>query len=304
MIGLGKEATWGTAVPSTAFFTARESVGEERGRLREDMTFGTRAKQAADGGRLRIRGGINDIHARPANIGHLLQAALGAPTTSGAGPYSHVFAPGVANAGALNACVPYSATIKRGSTVHRYSGGQLSRLELRNAKDGPLMVNTDWIFKGVADVAAETQALEDASRFLYRHLQVTKGGSAFAYVEDLALTWDNALETEEVFNETDEISAVDFGGIAGFDVQMTITFRDSTTYDDFVANTTAAWGFRWEIDADTFLDIQIPKLNIERWSAPISGPGRMTITVGATAEYSVADGHDVEITLSNDQATY
>lgn len=310
-IGIGKETTWGTAVASTRFFTAQESVTEDRGRLRDPMTFGTRSTLPADAGRVGITGGITQIHARPQGLGDLLRAAIGAPTTTGTStttgastPYSHVFVPTSAKFSALAALPPYSATIKRGDLIHRYSGGQLNQLTLNQARDDALSVDTDWIFKGVTDVSAETISLEAGSRFLFRHLAVQKGGSAFPYLEDLTIQFNNNLEVEEVLNESNEISAVDFGGKLETTISMTLTFRDSSTYADFKAATTDNWQFLWTLDANTSLKLVVPKLQLDSWSAPINGPGRMTISVDGMCEYDSVAGYEFEATLQNDVATY
>ncbi len=304
-IGVGKETTWGTPVASTRFITAQESVTEDRGRLRDPMTFGTRSTLPADAGRVGITGGITQVHARPQSIGELLRAAVGAPTTTGAGaPYSHVFVPTSAKFSTLAALPPYSATIKRGDLIHRYSGGQLNQLTLNQARNEALTVDTDWIFKGVTDVSAETLTLETGSRFLFRQLAITKGGSAFPYVEDLTIQFNNNLEVEEVLNESNEISAVDFGGKLETTISMTLTFRDSSTYADFKAATASAWEFLWTLDANTSLKLAVPKLQLDSWGAPINGPGRMTISVDGTCEYDTTAGHEFEVTLQNDVATY
>lgn len=303
-IGLGKEVTWGTAVAPTVFYNATESITEERGRLREAMNFGTRSRQPADAGRLRISGGMDGMHARPAGIGHLLRAALGAPQTSGASaPYTHVFTPATAKFSAEAAVPPYSVTVKRGSTIHRYAGAQLNQLTLQQARDEALALTADWIAKSVADVADTALVLETNPRFLFSHLAVERDGVAFPYVEDLTIQVLNNLETEEVLNESDEISATDFGD-SEIRVDMTLTFRDAATYADFKTNATKAWAFTWTIDANTSLAIAVPKLNLESWSAPISGPGRMTVSVGALAEFDATEGHELEITLVNAQAAY
>ena len=305
-IGIGPETTWGQGVASSAFFTATENITEDRGRLRESFIFGSRSAAPADAGRLRIDGGtISDIHARPENLGHLLRAALGVPTTTDLDPnFEHVFTPAAVKFSALAALPPYSVNIKRGNKVNRYSGAQLSRLELRQPKDDALMLNTTWLAKGVSEIAAETQSLESGTRFLYRQLEVTRDGIIYPYLEDFTLTVDNGLEAEEVLNETDEISAVDFGSNSSIEASITLTFRDAVTYNDFANNVAKPWGFRWEIDAETFLDIAIPRLNISKWSAPISGPGRMTLSVSAQAEYSTQSGTDLTVTLGNQVAAY
>ena len=311
-IGIGPETSWGQGVASSAFFTATENITEDRGRLRESFIFGSRSAAPADAGRLRIDGGtISDIHARPENLGHLLRAALGVPDTASYGHedeggihFEHVFTPAAAKFSELAALPPYSVNIKRGNKVNRYSGAQLSRLELRQPKDEALMLNTTWLAKSVSETQAEAQSLESGTRFLYRQLEVSRDGIIYPFLEDFTLTVDNGLEAEEVLNETDEISAVDFGSNSSIEASMTLTFRDAVTYNDFANNVAKPWGFRWQIDAETFLDIAIPRLNISSWSAPISGPGRMTLSVGAQAEYSTQSGTDLTVTLGNQVAGY
>lgn len=304
-IGIGKETAWGTPVASTTFVSSMESISEERERLREAMTFGTRSTLPAVEGRTRITGGLTDIEARPDFLGVFLRAALGAPATTGASPYEHVFTTDTAKHSAEAALPPYSVTVQRGSLRHRYSGGQLNQLTLAQAADGPLTLEADWIFKGVTDVATtETIALETNRRFIFRDLAVTKGGTAFPYLESLGVTIANNLEAEETLNGEREISAVDFNDKLAITADMTLTFRDATTYADFKAATTSAWSFVWTNPEGQILTIAIPKLQIDTWAAPISGPGRMTVDVTATAEFDQAAGHEIEITLENETATY
>ena len=133
---------------------------------------------------------------------------------------------------------------------------------------------------------------------------MTREAAPFPYLEDLTITFDNALEREEVLNESDESSAINFGDSASLGVDMTLTFRDELAYTDFRDNNAVAWGFLWTLDATNSLDISLPRLNIESWSAPIRGAGRMTVAVRAMAEYSAVDGYEARITLRNQTAAY
>lgn len=304
-IGIGAETTWGTAVASSAFFNATESLEEERGRLRESFQFGSRSMPGADAGRLRITGGLEGIHARPGYLGHLLRAGIGVPVTSGAGPYEHVFTPTAAKFNPTIALPPYTAVVEKGGDVYTHTGGQVSSLTLNQPVDDALMIDSDWIFQGVSTGgAAETLALETGGRFLYRQLAITRDGTNFPFVEDLSITFENNLETEEVFNQTDVISAVDFGEQSNISVDMTLTFRDAATYADFRDNNALGWTFTWTRDANAILAVDLPQLNIESWSAPISGPGRLTVSVTAMAEFNVTAGYDAQLTLTNSTVSY
>lgn len=303
-IGIGKESAWGTSVAPTHFFNGTESISEDRGRLREAITFGSRALQPADAGRLRISGAINGMHARPVGIGHLLRAALGAPATTGTGtPYTHTFVPAATKFSAAAALPPYSITAKRGSMIHRYSGAQLNRLSLSQPKDDALQLDTDWIAKGVADVTDTVLTQEAGQRFRFQHLSVKRDAATFDTLESLGITIENNLETEELLNGSDEISGTDFGDSA-INVEMTMSFQNVADYADFKANTTRPWEFTWTLNANTSLAIKIPRLNISAFSAPISGPGRITASVSGQGEFDAVAGHGIQVVLKNDTATY
>lgn len=300
LIGLGKESTWGVGVAASQFYNATESITEERPQLREPMTFGTRAVQPGEQGRLKVAGSINGFHARPAGIGHILRAALGVPTSSGvAAPYTHVFVP-AATEWSSNAPLPaYSATVKRGSQTLRYSGGQCNKATFKQSKDGMLEVDTDWMFKDVAPVAAPVLAADNTTRFRFLHLSIQRAAIDYDFVEDLQISIENNLAVEELFDQTNGASAFVYDGMQQTSIQMTLTFRDLATYDDFRDSTPRPWTFEWAIDANANLKFSIPRLKIDRWGAPISGPNKLTITVQGVAEFDSVAGHALEATLIN-----
>jgi Phage tail tube protein len=304
LVGLGLETTWGTGVVPVAFFNAKESVTEDRGRLREDFTFGTRAMQAADRGRIRIAGSITDIAARPQYLGHLLKGLIGAPTSSGAANYTHVFLPTVSEITTINPLPSYSLTTAKGTKVLRYTGGQMNKMQIEQSKDGFLKIGSDWIFRDVAAVAKPTNTLENNTRFRFSQLNIKRAGTNFPFVEDLKISIDNGLDMEEVFDESEIISAVSFGAVMKVDVAMTITFRDLNVYNDFRDNVVNDWTFLWTITATQTLEVKIPQLNIDKYSDPIAGPGRLTISVSGVAEFNVAAGYDLRVTLKNQTASY
>ncbi len=304
-IGIGKETTWGTAVAPTQFYNGTEAISEERGRLREAITFGSRAVQPADAGRLRISGPISGVHARPVGLGHLLRAALGAPTTTGASaPYSHAFKPAATKFSAAAALPPYSVTVKRDTgMIHRYSGGQLNRLTLTQPKDDALSVDTDWIAKGVADVSDTVIVAETTQRFRYQHLAVLRDAGPFLTLESVTITIENNLETEELLNASDEISGVDFGD-SSIKIDMTMSFQSLADYGDFKANVTRPWKFTWTVDVGNSLELSVPRLNLDAFGAPISAAGRLTASASGQAEFDAVAGHSLQATLKNSQATY
>lgn len=306
-IGIGKETAWGTAVAPTQFYNGTESLAEERARLREAITFGTRAMQPADAGRLSISGAISGMHARPGGLGHLLRAALGAPTTTGGpAPFTHVFKPATTKFSTEAALPPYSITVKRSASpamIQRFAGAQLNRLTLSQPKDDALGVDTDWVAKSVADVADTTLVHDAGARFRFQHLAVLRDGTPFAFLESVSIGIENNLEVEEVLDGTDVISAVDFGDSA-VNVDMVCSFRSVADYADFKANTTRPWKFTWTLDANTSLEVMLPKLNLSSYAPNIGGAGRLTIAMAGQAEHDSVSGYGIQATLKNAVASY
>lgn len=302
-IGLGPEATFGTPVPPIVFVNGTESLSEERGRLREPLTFGSRFQQPADAGRLRITGGIEGMHGRAIAIGHLLRAALGEPETDGAGPYTHTFEPGNANFSDVAALPPYSITVKRSPTmIQRYAGGQLNQLTLAQSRDDALVIGSSWIAKGVSNVADTEMVQETTPRFRFGQFSVERDGSPYKLLEDITFTINNALETEELLDGSDEIAGTAFGD-ASVTVAMTATFDSESDYVDFRDNVTRPWAFKWTAGANS-LELIVPRLNVESWGSPISGPGRQTVSLNAVAEFDATEGFNLQAILINDHETY
>lgn len=302
-IGIGPEATFGTPVAPTVFFNGTESLTEERGRLREPLTFGSRFQQPADKGRLRISGGIEGIHGRPIGIGHLLRAALGAPETEGAGPYVHTFEPGNASFSDVAALPPYSISVKRGPTmIQRYAGGQLNQLTLTQSRDDALVIGTDWIAKGVTDVADTAMVQEAGQRFRFGNFSVERDGAAYKFLEQFGLTINNALETEELLDGSDEIAGTAFGD-ASVTVNLTATFESAADYADFRDNIARPWAFKWTLGDDS-LELSLPRLNVQSWSSAITGPGRQTVAMTGVAEFDAVEGYNLQAVLTNTHESY
>lgn len=307
-IGLGREVVWGTPVAPTLFFDGTFDLEEERGRLRETMVFGQLTESPADAGRLRLNNRtINDIHARPRVVGELLRYLLGVEdTVAGTGPYTHTWNLTQKALFSPVAPLPPASISAKHTDLHilRYSGGQLSQLQWNQAVDGAGVLNTQWLLKGVA-AAADVAMVKDANkRFIYKMLAITKDAVAFPNARNVNWTMNNSLQADETLNASDEISAVDLGDNAALTFEMTLDFREVATYQDFITNTTRAWNFLWTLDANNSFELKIPKLNIERWGAPVQTPGQLSVRVQARAEHDSVTGRAAQFVLKNDVATY
>jgi hypothetical protein len=135
--------------------------------------------------------------------------------------------------------------------------------------------------------------------------------------EQIAFTMD--LPNEGVVNldgtkKYAEFSPSDFRKLS---IEGTMSFRDQSAYDRFTAyeqarlrvtmlnvNSRALLGNPASADASAFagyfgLRITLPAMKFTAWSAPISGPNRLTARFSAKAEYSEADGISSQVELIN-----
>ena len=303
-VGIGQETTYGTAVASSRYLSmASVNITQDRQRLREDFQFGVAGTPQADNGRLRITGNIDGIHARADLLGDLLRGVLGDPVDAGSDPYTHTYTDALAKFSTAAALPPYTVNVHYNTRIHAYDGGQLTTLTLSQARDQRLLINTGWIFKGVADISSESPTLESNTPFKFSQLTVQRNSVTFTYFEDLTITISAPLETEELLDASDEVTCTERSGPVRVEVSGTVSSKDTTLYTDFTTPTVEDWTFTWSDGTDS-LAITLDRLNIEAFGEPINGAGRQTFSVTGVAEYDTSNSRSIQAVLTNSIASY
>ncbi|MEM7734443.1 MAG: phage tail tube protein [Deinococcota bacterium] len=303
-VGLAKETTWGTGVAPTVWPLGTEDLNADFPEIEVDVPSGSRNAPRSDRGRPSFAGSISGILAKPNSLGHILQAALIAPTTTGAGPnYFHTFVPRQAPVSSDVALVPYSVQSTRGDKTTRFNGCQLNELTLNAPVDGRLTVDTSWMAKGWTPrgLSAATPVLETGRTFMFRHAAHQKGSTpaAFNDIKNLTLSYTNNLEGDMAQDGTEEMRAM-YLGTSRLTVDMTLVFANTDVFDNFVDEEDDQYIFRWEIDANTYLQITIPNLSVKSYSDPLSGRGILEASVTAAAEDAGSGLFEVELGNTTD----
>ena len=300
-IGLGKETTWGTGVPPTLFISGSKDVNIEIARMRIEGPHATPAQLKSDAGRKSVRGGMSGIPGYTDAIGHLLRALLGDPSTSGTGPYTHVFDAANGPADRKYARPPYSLQWTADGVTRRYVGGQLGQIVFDQRADDYLKLNLDWIFKDHQDGVTEaTPTYPTDAVYGFRDLVVKRAGSALGIrVEELSVTINNNLEPVAATG-SDTIAAVDLGIITA-EAQLTLEFNDPNVYNDFINDQAQTYEFVWTKGAKS-LTIKFYRAVVASHSQPIPASGRLTAVATLAAELDPAGF--VDVTLVNDTASY
>jgi len=302
-IGLGKESIWGEGVAPSVFYPATEEINQELARMRIEEPHASVMPLPSEAGRFSVQGGLRGIPGYTDAIGHLLLAFFGQLSTSGSGPYTHVFDVLNGNSGQDHARPPYSVQVTKGAKTRRFVGGQLNQLKFTQDADNYLKIDADFIFKDFQDgLNPATPIIPSEERFGFRDLTVLKGGSAFPVrVEAAEISLSNNMEPAKGVG-SDRIAAVDQGAVNA-SAQLTVEFDDQAIYDDFVGGAADSYEFVWT-KGGKVLSIKFYRGVIATHSDPLSAAGRLTAVFTVEAEYDPASGKMLDATLVNDTASY
>lgn len=302
VVGIGKEATFGTGVPPTDFipFTSEgfkdgpEAIQEAQIRALLDQAPKYKGMQA-------VTGTLSGV-AYPGILGHLLRAALGAPVDAGAGPYTHTYTP-IQDAFSADAALPsYSITVKRGPQLIRYLGMVCSGLTLKFTQGGLLTFDSNWIGQDVDTPTSPTVTLPSDAPFQMT-AALTRGGTAEASLQDYSLAITNTLEALKLINNTSKIARIAWSGLRTVALTGTADFAAADLYTQFKAFASQAWALTHTQGTD-ILATSLPAGLITDAGAAIGGEGRITLGFTADGMYDTVTSKALEITLTNSVATY
>ena len=303
-LGLGRETTWNTPVAASAFFPfSSESLKVSIEPIAEAQIRGVLDQSPRYKGLITIGGSFSGP-VYPSLIGHLLRAALGAPTTTGIGPYTHTFNPTQGRFSNSAALPPYSITVGRDGAIERYSGCVCQSLSFSFAKGGMLTFEAQWIGASYDYPGAPTVALPTDTPFTLDAL-VQRNGVAFGSLQDISIAINNNIEGVRTINNNGGIiSRVAWNGMRTIEVSGTADFDNNTLYNDFLAFGDTPWLFEWSQGANTRLTLTFPAMKNLDGSPNVGGEGRITLPFSLSAEYDFATGGAMQAVLVNNVASY
>lgn len=135
--------------------------------------------------------------------------------------------------------------------------------------------------------------------------------------EQLTFTLDLPHDGVVLLDGTKKYGEFSPSNFRSIKIDGTMSFRDQTAYDRFIAyeaarlrvsvlnvNSTLLLGNPSSADPTAFLGyfglrIHIPQMKFLSWSAPIGGPNRLTAKFTAKAEYNEAEGISAAVELQN-----
>lgn len=221
-----------------------------------------------------------------ASLGFWLKATFGEPTTTGAGPYTHVFNTG-------NWTLPSLAIETAMPEVPHFAmaaGCKVNQMQFQMQFSGLLTATVGLMGQGetvAGTTGAGTPSAVDLSRFVQRHGAVTRAGSALGNVVSSTLTYSNNLDAIEVIRSDGKRDGFD-PSMAGLSGSMVVRFADQTLLSQATAGTPAAFSFTLTKSASESLTILVPRVFLPRPKITVEGAAG----VQATFDWQAAQQDD------------
>lgn len=271
----------------------------------DDAIIGDAFPGAAVAGLRNLTGDI-EVPLGMQSIGWHLSGLFGAPVTSGAGPYTHVF-----SMGALPVPRLYTTGIShRGVNEHfRQAPIAYKGLRLTAKKDGQ-RVRAKFDLLGSVETklassldATPVEYANDAVPVGFQG-QVLLGGTPVAGVTtcELNATLGLTPDQEELNGLPTAASFLD--GSWGLTGSITARFADTSWYDLGDAGTLSDLEVRFQISASQRLTVRAHNLRFERTGVPIQGGDILTSSFAFRASRPALGDTPFRATLINQTASY
>ena len=302
---LGKfETVYGTS-PSGNYmkfpFVSSE-LGSEQGLIASDLLGQGRDPYAPIRDVIRVEGNIV-VPVDVRNFGHWLKALLGAPTTTGSGPYTHTFVSSVANLPSLSLEVGMPEV----PIYFTNMGVRVDSMQLNFARSGAANATLACIAQGESDAAVSgggTPTSEVLTRFNQFQGSIKKNGVQLGNVTGAQLTYSNTLERIETIRPDGKIDAAD-PTIAALSGSIDVRFADTSLIDAAMDGTPMTLEFGYVIDAANSLLFTVHEAYLPKAKVPISGAGGVQTTFDWQASKSTTSPFRLmTVQLINDVESY
>ena len=159
----------------------------------ETITYGSRAEVEFARGNISVEGSAT-VPIDTTYIGYWFQLFFGDPTTTGSGPYTHVFEPPTSTP---------SATLQAGHTdlspqvFKHYTGVKINRMAMRFVVDTELTADIDFIGSAeIVDALNDDAApsTETFTRFNAKDILFKEGGVTVASCTECSIEFNNNIE--------------------------------------------------------------------------------------------------------------
>ncbi|UZP67712.1 phage tail tube protein [Desulfovibrio mangrovi] len=237
-------------------------------------------------------------------IGLWLTGMLGAPVSSGTGPYTHVFKVGDTQPSMIiEPAFPDVGMYLRGR------GCKVGSFEFTAGGSGEHVVNIGVVGQDESKEAAPYDATPTQfafDRMEKRHIaSIKEGGAAVSgRITEISMKFDMGLDTDGYTADTGGTLGDISEGLISISGSVTALFKDTTLFDKAAAGTETSLEITFTNGAHS-LSFKLPETMYSRSSPAISGPQGVRESYDFQGYLDdAADGSAIVVTLTNDVASY
>ncbi|MCE7886591.1 MAG: hypothetical protein DYH13_03695 [Alphaproteobacteria bacterium PRO2] len=276
-------------------------LGSEQGLIASDLLGQGRDPSQPIRDVIRVEGNVV-VPVDLRNFGHWLKALLGAPTTTGSGPYTHTFVSGASSLPSISLEVGMPEV----PIFFMESGVRVNSAQLSFSRSGAANATLNCIAQGESDAAATgggTPTVASLTRFNQFQGSIKKDGVQLGNVTGAQLTYTNNLERIETIRSDGKIDGAD-PTIAALTGNIEVRFADTTLIDAATDNTPLELAFAYTIDTDKSLTFTAHEVYLPKPKLAISGPGGVQATFDWQAAKATSPARMLTVVLKNDVASY
>ncbi len=236
------------------------------------------------------------------NFGCWLKLLLGAPTTTGTGPYTHAFVSGALSLPSMAIEIGFPDVPSYGMNF----GVRANSMTIQMQRSGLLNATMGLIAQGEtrsASSGAGTPSEVAIERFSQGLGAIRRNGTALGNVVSAELSYSNNLDKVEVIRSDGRIEDAEPAMVA-VTGSVVVRFADTTLLDQAVDGTACELSFGWEIDPDRSLLFTLHEVYLPRPKLSVSGPGGVQATFAFQAAKDQTLNKTMTAVLVNDVATY
>lgn len=314
-LGINFQNSYGTALTTSVYWLPfiSEGLSLKKDQIIAEGMRGIFDEGASYEGKNSIEGDI-EMEAHPVQMGVLLKAMFGSPTTvTSSGVYTHTFKPRTADFDNYAASIPLNIVKNLGDTgsAHQYYDMVANKLSFGIA-NGELYKLSMGVMGGkYSQIAAPAATLPTGDTvFSWNVSSLSLGGSANVDMKELSVEVDESLENIHTLNGSKYPSRTKRSGFRKIAISGTLVFDDQTEYQKFVAQTeqnltvTLTNGTQIQSGYYEAFTIKAPLARYTEFPIAAGGPGKIEVGFTSKANYSTTSATALEIVLVNSKAAY
>ncbi|MBF0354968.1 MAG: hypothetical protein HQL43_07020 [Alphaproteobacteria bacterium] len=277
------------------------SLGSEQGLIDSDILGQGRDPAAPSRDVVKVEGDM----VAPVDLryfGHWLKALLGAPASSGTGPYDHVYGSGAMALPSLAVEIGMPEV----PAFFLIGGVRFNSMQMNFQRSGHANATFNAIGQGETRNNTSQGGVPSTlafKRFGQFQGQVKLDGAPLANLTGANLTYTNNLERIETIRSDGKIDGAD-PTIAALTGAIEVRFADTALLDKATSGDPVALEFAYIISATEKLVIEAHEVYLPKPKRAISGPGGIQASFDWRAANNTAAGRMMTVTLTNDVETY